>query len=90
VPEFERLVRQHGKLRVLFDMTALQGWDTGAAWKDIKFDIKHFSDIERLAIIGETKWQHGMAIFFKPFTRATTRYFDHGDAGEARKWLDES
>jgi hypothetical protein len=90
VPEFERLVQQRGKLRVLFDMTALQGWDTGAAWEDIKFDIKHFSDIERLAIIGETKWQHGMAIFFKPFTRATIRYFDHADAGEARKWLDES
>jgi MFS superfamily sulfate permease-like transporter len=89
-PEFERLVRQHGKLRVLFDMTALDGWDAGAAWEDIKFDIKHFSDIERLAMIGGTKWQHGMAVFFKPFTRATVRYFDHANAAEARKWLDES
>ena len=26
VPEFERLVRQHGKLRVLFDMTGFHGW----------------------------------------------------------------
>ena len=25
VPEFERLVRQHGKLQVLFDMTGFQG-----------------------------------------------------------------
>jgi hypothetical protein len=25
VPEFERLVRQHGKLRVLFDMTGFHG-----------------------------------------------------------------
>ena len=25
VPEFERLVRQYGKLRVLFDMTAFHG-----------------------------------------------------------------
>ena len=90
VPEFERLVRKHGKLRVLFDVTELQGWDAGAAWEDIKFDIKHFSDIERLAMIGGVKWQHAMAMFFKPFTRASIRYFDHADAAEAQKWLDES
>ncbi len=90
VAKFEQLVRQHGKLRVLFDMTGFHGWDVGAAWEDIKFDIEHFADIERLAMIGEKKWQHGMATFCKPFTKATTRYFDHADAAEARKWLDES
>ena len=90
VPEFERLVRQNGKLRVLFDMTDLQGWDAGAAWEDIKFDIKHFADIERLAMVGDKKWQHGMATFFKPFTKATTRYFDRAAATEARKWLEEA
>jgi SpoIIAA-like len=89
VPEFERLVRLHGKLRVLFDMTGFHGWDTGALWEDVKFDIKHFTDLERLAMVGETKWQHGMATFCKPFTSATIRYFDHAEAAEARKWLGE-
>jgi hypothetical protein len=31
-----------------------------------------------------------MATFFKPFTNATIRYFDHADATEARKWLEEA
>ena len=90
VSEFERLVREHGKLSVLFDMTGFHGWDAGAAWEDIKFDIHHFTDIERLAMVGDKKWQHGMAVFCKPFTKATIRYFDYADAAEARKWLDES
>jgi hypothetical protein len=90
VPEFERLSREHGRLRVLFDMTGLQGWDAGAVWEDIKFDVKHFADIERLAVVGEKTWQHAMATFCKPFTKATIRYFDHADVAEARKWLDES
>jgi hypothetical protein len=89
VPEFERLIVLHGKLRLLFDMTGLHGWDAGAAWEDAKFAIKHFADIERLAMVGDKKWQHGMATFCKPFTKATTRYFDHVDAAEARKWLGE-
>lgn len=83
VPEFERLVRQHGKLRVLFEMTGFHGWEIGALWEDIKFDIKHFADIERLATVGEKKWQRGMATFCKPFTKATIRYFDHANAADA-------
>ncbi|HUD49211.1 MAG TPA: STAS/SEC14 domain-containing protein [Candidatus Baltobacteraceae bacterium] len=89
VPEFERLVRWHGKLRVLFDMSGFHGWDAGALWEDIKFDVKHFADIERLAMVGDKSWQHGMASFCKPFTKATIRYFNHPNAPEARKWLDE-
>ena len=90
VSEFERLILVHGKIRLLFDMVAFHGWDVGAAWEDLKLGLKHFSDIERLALVGETKWQHGMATFCKPFTRAAVRYFDHVDAAGARKWLDEA
>jgi len=90
VPEFERLLLQYGKLRVLFDMTAFHGWEARALWEDIKFDSKHFADIERLAMVGETKWQHAMATFCKPFTMAKIRYFDHADGEEARKWLSKS
>jgi len=89
VSEFERLVRQHGRLRMLFDMTSFHGWEAGALWEDIKFDFKHFADIERLAMIAEKKWQHGMATFCKPFTKATIPYFDHANAVEAREWLDK-
>lgn len=90
VPEFERLVRQHGKVRVLFDMIRFHGWEAGALWVDTKFAFGHFADIERLAMVGEKKWQHGMAIFCKPFTKAAIRYFDHVEAAKARAWLGEA
>ena len=90
VPEFERLVRQHGKLCVLFDMTGFHGWTAGALWEDTKFAMHHFSDIDRLAVVGEKKWQEGMATFCKPFTKATVQYFDHAAVAEARKWLGEA
>jgi hypothetical protein len=38
-------------------------------------------------MVGERKWQQGMATFCKPFTTATVRYFDHANAVEARQWL---
>ena len=90
VPEFDRLVGIHGDLRVLFDMTAFHGWTAGAIWEDTKFASHHFNNIERLALVGDKKWQEGMALFCKPFTKAEVKYFEHTDASKARKWLEKS
>jgi hypothetical protein len=65
------------------------GWEAGALWSEIKLDIKYFADIERLAVVGDKKWEQSMVTFFKPFTKATTRYFNQADAVEARMWLRE-
>ena len=64
-------------------MTDFHGWEAGALWEDYEVRDRITSrDIERLAMIGEKKWQQGMATFCKPFTKATIRYFDHADAAE--------
>jgi hypothetical protein len=83
----ERLVKEHGKIRLLVQMHDFHGWTAGALWEDIKFDAKHFKDAERLALVGEKKWQHAMAVFCKPFTAAEVRYFDHTMIEQARAWL---
>ena len=45
------------------------------------------NDIERLAIVGETKWEKWMVTFCKAFTTATIRYFPSEHAAEARAWI---
>ena len=77
VPEFERLIRKHGKIRILFEMNDFHGWEFAALWDDVKFDAKHFSHIERLALVGDKAWEKGMSAFCRPFTTAQIRYFDH-------------
>lgn len=88
VPECERLIKKHGKIRVLVEMADFHGWEAAALWDDIKFDVKHFSDIEKIAMVGETKWEKGMSVFCKPFTTAKIRYFDRAAITEARTWLE--
>ena len=89
VPEVEALIRQHGKMRVLFEMHDFHGWKAGALWEDLKFGLEHFRDIERLAMVGEAAWEKGMSVFCKPFTTAKIRYFDRGRRDEATEWLQE-
>jgi hypothetical protein len=88
VPDTERLIRQYGKIRVLMLMRDFQGWDAGALWEDIKWDAKHFNEVERVAMVGEKKWQEWLAVFCKPFTRAKVRYFDHEKLDVARAWVE--
>lgn len=90
VPMTEAAIKKYGKVRILFIMQDFHGWDAGALWEDIKFDVKHFAHIERLAIVGETKWEHAMASFCRPFTTAKIKYFDSKDVEQARAWIDES
>jgi hypothetical protein len=87
VPKFERLVRQHGKLHLLFDMTGLHGLEAAAIWEEIKFDTQHLADIKRCAMVGDKQWQHVMTVICKPFTMAIVQYFDHTDTAAAREWL---
>lgn len=89
VPAVDEQIKQHGKLRMLVTMHDFHGWTAGALWEDTKFDLKHWRDIERLALVGEKKWEEGMAIFCKPFTTAKIKYFDHTKLDEAKQWLAE-
>lgn len=89
VPLLEQEIRDHGKLRMLFVMRDFHGWTAGALWDDLKFDLRHFKDIRRLAIVGEKKWQHGMAVFCTPFTTAKIKYFELSELEAARAWLRE-
>jgi hypothetical protein len=88
-PAVDQQIQEHGKIRILFEMHDFHGWSVGAMWEDMKLDLKHWKDIERLAIVGESKWQKGMAVFCKPFTAAKIQYFDHSQLGEAQTWLAE-
>jgi hypothetical protein len=90
VPKIEGLVKEHGKIRILFEMHDFHGWELGALWEDIKFDVRHFTHIERIAMVGEKRWEKWMTAFCCPFTAAKIRYFDRSEAQEAKAWIEES
>lgn len=89
VPVIEAMIQKHGKIRIVLEMHEFHGWDVSALWEDIKFDWKHYSDIEKIAMLGDSKWEQGMALFCRPFTRAKVQYFPESKREEALAWIDE-
>lgn len=89
VPEIEEVIEREGTARLLLQMRDFHGWDLHAAWDDMKFGVKHHGDLERMALVGEKKWEKWMASFTKPFTKAEVRYFDASEVDQAWEWLRE-
>ena len=85
----QQKLKYHEKTRLLFELQTFDGWSPGALWDEIKFDVKHFNDIDRVAIVGGTNWEKQMARLYKPFTRAEVRYFPLEDSLMAQKWLSD-
>lgn len=90
VPMIESQMKNGSPIRLLAELHDFEGWTAGALWEDTKFAAKHFNDIERLAVVGESRWQKGITVFVKPFTSADVRYFDIQEIDRAREWVREA
>ena len=60
---------------LLFEMSDFHGWELQAAWDDFKLGVKYFADIQRIAMVGDEKWEKWIAAFCRPFTAAKIHYF---------------
>jgi len=87
VPLLEAAIQKHGKVRLLAKFHDFHGWDPHALWDDIRFDLKHHGDFEKIALVGDKKWEKWMAAICKPFTSAHIQYFAADAVDQAWEWL---
>jgi len=90
VPKMETILTAEGKVRLFVQFEDFHGWDLHAAWDDLTFGLKHYSDFERIAMVGDRKWEKWMASFCKPFTKAKVMFFERSAVDAAWKWLQEN
>ena len=85
--ELEGTISARGKIRVLIDLQAFPYEHFDGLWEDLKFDVKHARDIERLALVGGgdvVKWSLRI---FSLLTFTKCHCFREGQVDEAWDWL---
>jgi hypothetical protein len=90
LPELEAAIRDHGPIRLHVDMTAFEGWSPRAAWDDLVFGLKHWNDFERLALIGDKRWEDIAAKAVDALTKGEARRFPATERAAARAWIEET
>ena len=57
IPRLESIIREHGRARLLLDMSKdFHGWEAAALWDDAYFGLRHRNDFEKMGVIGGPKW----------------------------------
>lgn len=74
-------------VKALVDGTEMEGWDARAAWDDFRLGLKHNREFERIAIVGNKKWQEWAARLGSWFSAGEVKYFE--DFDKALRWLDK-
>lgn len=87
LPELENLLKEYGTLRFYIRLENFSGFEMGALWEDIKFDIKHQQLYGKTAIVGDSKWEEWITKFFSLFFDAEMKFFYEDQVEEAWKWV---
>ena len=89
VPEVEALVEQEGNIRLLLDMEQFEGEEFKAWGADFKFGREFRKKIDKLAIVGDKRWEKWLAALADPFYAREAEFFKTDDRDAAWSWLRE-
>ena len=82
------VIRERGRVRILVNTEGFEGWQQGGSWDDFSFQEQFDRYIEKMAFIGDRKWEDMVRLFSNEAFRAfPIEYFDSDDAEQARAWL---
>ena len=73
------------KINALINALEFEGWELRAAWDDFKLGVKHGREFQKIAIVGNKKWQEYSAKIGSWFISGEAKYFE--DLISAQDWL---
>ena len=85
VPAVAAAVKEHGSVSLLLDLTDFH-WEKVSAWGDDLNFGKQFDDkVEKMAIVGDKKWEHHLTKLAEPLDVEESQFFETDD--DAWSWL---
>lgn len=90
IPLLEQAIKEHGTLRCVVEIHDLDGFEPRAMIDETKFDLKHWRDIERCAVVcprGWIEWTSKLWGVLMPKTKI--KVFEPGHEAEACAWAGE-
>jgi len=85
VPAVSAAIDAQGSVSVLFDLTAFR-WEKVSAWSDDLNFGKQFKDkIDKMAIVGDKKWEHQLTKLAQSYYANEAKFFETDD--DAWNWL---
>ena len=82
-----RYLEAEGRTSLVIGLANFEGYESGTALrKDLQMDLRHRSDFQRVALIGDQSWGEWGATLGDLFSSAEIRWFDDVQASDAVAW----
>ncbi len=87
VPMIDKALKEVKGLEVnlLADMSQFKGWELKAAWDDMMFGLKHRNSFDKIAIVGDKKWEELSVKMFSHMMKGKAKFFKSRE--KALEWL---
>jgi len=83
----EKLIEEHGKIRMLKWVKSVGGIEASALWDNLKWGFSNMKNIERVAGVSDKKWMENLASVSGKLVPAEVRMFSPEEIDQARAWL---
>ena len=88
--EFVEKIAGSGPVKLLVLLENFTGWERGEQWSDTDFFFSHRNDFERIAVVGNSKWEAQVLAFAGAGLRkGPVKMFPDTGESAARAWLAE-
>jgi hypothetical protein len=88
--EFAQYLADAGAIRLLVLLKNFTGWEKNAAWDDTNFFFSHGDKLEKIAVVGNSRWEAEVLAFMGAGIRkGPVKFFPETAEPDARAWLSE-
>ena len=86
--EFVEEIALGGTVKLLVLLENFTGWERSEAWGDTDFFFSHRNDFEKIAVVGDPRWEAQVLAFTGAGLRkGPVKLFPETSESEARAWL---
>jgi hypothetical protein len=80
-------LKEHTTARTLLVMDDVNDWTPEERWEELSFDVRHLSDLDKVAIVGDDLWDTWLEKAEVLFPMSEIRTYAEADREEALEWI---
>ena len=90
IPEVEKMLESHSKLRMIYQLDeTFESFTAGAMWDDTQLGLNHFTAWEKIAVVTDVVWIRGALNVFAFAIPTMVKIYSNADLEEAKEWIQE-
>lgn len=90
ISKVEKVIEEHGKVRMLVFLDEHAGWGLKAGIEDLKWVLTHMKEIEKIALVSDSNFWKWYVTLDSPFGKMVgidEKYFKPAEISTAWEWL---